>query len=143
MGSEQNIEWVKRHFANEVAGNSPAVLAQMPDDCHHYMRPIFDERIDDKSQITAIHHGQSAAFEDGYIEIEQISANDDMCATVAILGGKHVGECTPVFSCAFATARLSASRSTLIAARRCGNWASGSLSTFDDHGSLGATGAHG
>lgn len=92
MGSEHNIELVQRHFENEVLGNSAAVLAEMTDDCHYYMRPIFDERIDDKRQITAIHHGLSAAFADMTIEIEYIFATEDRCATEAIMGGRHVGE---------------------------------------------------
>jgi steroid delta-isomerase-like uncharacterized protein len=92
MSIEQNIELVKRHFQNEVLGDSAAVLAEMTDDCHYYMRPIFDECIDDKAQITAIHNGLSTAFADMYIDIKHIFATDERCAAEAVMGGKHVGE---------------------------------------------------
>lgn len=92
MTVQANIELVRRHFQNEVVGDSPAVLAEMTDDCHYFMYPVIDERIDDKKTITAIHNGLSSAFSNMYIDIEDVVANEDTVAAKVILGGEHTGE---------------------------------------------------
>ena len=92
MSTQENIELVRRHFQNEVRGDSAAVLAEMTDDCHYFMYPAIDERIDDKQTITAIHNGLSSAFTDMYIDIEDIVATEDTVAAKVILGGKQTGE---------------------------------------------------
>lgn len=89
---QHNIEMVKRHFANEVAGDSDAVLDEMTDDCHYYMIPVIDEKIDDKNTIRAIHQGLNDAFTDMYIDVEAICATEDMVAAQTVLGGKQTGE---------------------------------------------------
>lgn len=91
MSIESNIELVKRHFENEVRGDSAAVLAEMTDDCHYFMYPAVDERITDKKIITAIHDGLSSAFSDMYIDIEDIVASDDTVAAKVVLGGRQTG----------------------------------------------------
>lgn len=92
MTVQKNIELVKRHFQNEVLGDSAAVLSEMTDDCHYFMYPAIDEQIDDKRTITAIHNGLSSAFSDMYIDIEDIVASEDTVAAKVVLGGKQTGE---------------------------------------------------
>lgn len=92
MSVQENIELVKRHFQNEVLGDTAAVLAEMTDDCHYFMYPTIDERIDDKQTISAIHNGLSSAFTDMYIHIDDIIATEDTAAAKVILGGTQTGE---------------------------------------------------
>lgn len=92
MGVQENIELVKRHFENECRGDSPAVLAEMTDDCYYYMYPVFDHRIDNKADITAIHDGLAGAFSDMRIEIEDVVATEDRVAAQVVLAGRQTGE---------------------------------------------------
>ena len=92
MSIEDNIELAKRHFHNEVIGQSDLVLAEMTDDCHYYMIPVMDEPIYDKQAITAIHNGLRTSFSDLYIDIEEIVASEDAVAVKTVLGGRQTGE---------------------------------------------------
>lgn len=91
MSIESNIELVKRHFQNEVRGDSAAILAEMTDDCHYFMYPPVDEQITDKKTITDIHDGLSSAFSAMNIDIEDVVASDDTVAARVVLGGRQTG----------------------------------------------------
>lgn len=92
MSIQENIGLVKRHFQNEVLGDTAPVLAEMTDDCHYFMYPIIDELIDDKQTISAIHNSLSSAFTGMYIDINDIIATWDTAAANAILGSKQTGK---------------------------------------------------
>jgi steroid delta-isomerase-like uncharacterized protein len=92
MNNQQNIETIRRHFRNEVIGDSDAVLAEMTDDCFYFMLPVSSEAITDKSHIMAIHNTITSSFADVYIKEEVIFATDEYGCAEVLLGGRHVGE---------------------------------------------------
>ncbi|AJZ58292.1 snoaL-like polyketide cyclase family protein [Paraburkholderia fungorum] len=92
MNNQKNIELIRRHFKNEVLGDSHAVLAEMTDDCFYYMFPVSNEAIKDKTNITDIHNTIVNSFANVYIKEEVIFATDEYGCAQVLLGGKHVGE---------------------------------------------------
>ncbi len=90
--NETNAETIRKHFAYELVGDTPAVLQDMVDPYYYLIPGISNETMIGADAIGAVHQMLFEAFAPLEIELLNLRTSDEIGMAEVLVGGVQVGE---------------------------------------------------
>jgi steroid delta-isomerase-like uncharacterized protein len=90
--NDKNADTIRRHFANELINDTPAVLADMVDPYYYRIPGISNETLIGEDAIGSVHKMLYEAFSPLEIELLNLRTSDTIGMAEVLVGGVQVGE---------------------------------------------------